>query len=356
MATKNSGKSQSSRGGGGSRGENKGGQSKSQAKSDPRPGDRQREKSRGQSPKNGGARGQTGSQQKSKPQRDQNESRPGSGAKGGANKKGGGGGGVIGSIKQHPLTTAAIGAGFGLLALEGVRRAMQASRQSTSRGKGKRRHGGDDDEDDARRQRDDEDEDAPEAEDQADDAEDADEEDDEDAGEEDDEDDDASAGGQAGDSDDEDDEDDEGAGGSSLGQFARNSLSRIGSAMRGGTSNLSRAAGRGYDRGRDIGGGGWQSNPLVICAASLAAGAALGFLLPSTKQEDRLMGKPSDRIAGRLKNVSSKVVDQGRKAFSDAADATAKEAEREGLTPSQLGKKVKKIAAHIRDAIADAVE
>jgi hypothetical protein len=126
--------------------------------------------------------------------------------------------------------------------------------------------------------------------------------------------------------------------------------------MRGGTSNLSRAAGRGFDRGRDVGAGGWQSNPLVICAASLAAGAALGFLLPSTKQEDGLMGKASDRVAGRLKKVSSQVADQGRKALGNAADATAKEAAREGLTPSQLGKKVKRIAGHIRDAIADAVE
>jgi hypothetical protein len=37
-------------------------------------------------------------------------------------------------------------------------------------------------------------------------------------------------------------------------------------------------------------------------------------------------------------------------------DATAREIEREGLSPDRLGKKVKRVASHVRDAVAEAVQ
>jgi hypothetical protein len=245
-----------------------------------------------------------------------------SGARSGPFSAGRGGGisRVAQSIKQHPITSAAIGAGFGLLALEGVRRVIAASRSS-------RRHGdaGDQDEDQAYEDPGAEGEEAPE---------------------------DADEGG--------DEEDDPTATlrerAAAIGDHARSGLSGVRSIVRKGASHLGRAAQRGYSRGRESGLESWQRHPLMLCAAALAAGTTIGMMLPVTSPERRLLGKRSERITGRMRQVGTKLIDQSKRALREAADTTVKEADREGLTPGQLGRKVKRIASHIRDAIGDAIE
>lgn len=116
----------------------------------------------------------------------------------------------------------------------------------------------------------------------------------------------------------------------------------------------------GYQSGRRYAAGGVENHPLVVCAAALAIGAGVGLLLPPTPLEDRLLGKRSDSVTGRLTAAGREMLTQGKdlvtKAAADAASATAREADRMGLTPTRLGKKAKRLAGTVRSAITHAVE
>jgi hypothetical protein len=98
-------------------------------------------------------------------------------------------------------------------------------------------------------------------------------------------------------------------------------------------------------------------NPLVICATAAAVGAAVAYLLPSTSAEDRMMGKGADRVNRRLRKAGEGLFGGGQnmisKAISQVTQAAQREAEREGLTPHRLGRKVKRVVSNIRDAVMD---
>jgi hypothetical protein len=94
-------------------------------------------------------------------------------------------------------------------------------------------------------------------------------------------------------------------------------------------------------------------------SAALVAGVAIGMLLPSPETVDNLIGQWSDRTAGKVTNAGREIVGQGKEMFtraiSEGRDATAREAEREGLTPTRLGRSIKRVVAHVRDAVSDTV-
>jgi hypothetical protein len=237
---------------------------------------------------------------------------------------------VVGSVKKHPITTAAIGAGVAIAAVAGVRKAIAsraASQQEDEDVESQDEESSDDEEGEG--DDDDEEDAAAEA-----------------SSEEDDE-------GQE--SDDEEDDDDES---SSRGRGGW--ASRIRQTMTGGKSSIGRAAQDSYKRGREAARETWENNALALAAGALVAGATLGLLLPSTKQEHRLMGKWSDRFAGPAKDIGQNLLGQGKriagKVISEGYSATQEEAEKVGLTPNRIGKKVKRIASHVRDAVAKAVE
>jgi hypothetical protein len=227
---------------------------------------------------------------------------------------------VAGSIKQHPVAAAALGAGLTLAAAQGLRMLIGSSagsdREGADRGEG---------EEDESAEGSYGDEGEQEGEEGS--------EDDEDA--------------------EEDDQDARGGVGSRLSRLGLSGISRVGSAVR-------RGAGTGFERGKQFAAGGWHNHPLFMCAAAFAAGAAAGFILPRTGQEDRLLGKSSDKLAGRLKNAASEMFTQGRtvasRAIHEAVNTTKKEVEREGLSPDRLGKKVKKVFSHVREAVSNAVQ
>ena len=253
---------------------------------------------------------------------------------------------VADTAKQHPITTAAIGAGLTLLAAQGLRMAISSmsgngaagSAAGTSRGEEdagdeedspEGSYSGDEGEQD-REQDDGSDEDRPEGS----------------AGEED-------QGDEEGEQE-EGEEDDEGGGG--FGSRFRG----VGSALRISGDAIRRGAKSGFDRGRQSADQNWQTHPLMLCGLALAVGAAAGFLLPSTRQEDQMMGESSDKVTGRLKDTGQKFFRQGRqiagKVVSEAVSTTTREAEREGLTPDRLGRKVKRVFGSVRNAVSEAVQ
>jgi hypothetical protein len=137
-------------------------------------------------------------------------------------------------------------------------------------------------------------------------------------------------------------------------------VSRVGSALGSSGGAIRRGAQSGFQRGRQAADQNWQSRPLLMCGVALAIGAAAGFMLPRTRQENRLMGKAAAKVTGRMKKVVTESFSQGRsmagKVVHKAVSATAKEAEREGLTADRLSKKVKRLVSHVREAVSDAVE
>jgi len=140
----------------------------------------------------------------------------------------------------------------------------------------------------------------------------------------------------------------------------RGGAGAVSRSARNGANALADEAGSGYEEGRRAAQQSWHNHPLLMAAAALAAGAAVGWILPSTRQENRLVGKTSDKLTGRIKETTAQLWDQGRtvagRVINEAVDATAREIEREGLSPDRLGKKVKRVASHVRDAVAEAVQ
>jgi hypothetical protein len=230
-------------------------------------------------------------------------------------QSGGAGGKVAEQIKQHPITATAIGAGLALLAAQGLRKAVG------------NRAGADETED--------QDESAEGS-----------------YGEEEEGEEDQGAEG-------EEAQGEEGEGGGFTGRLGRLG-SRLGSAFSGSGNAIRRGAQSGFARGREAASESWATHPLLLCGVALGAGLAAGFLLPSSRQEDRLMGKASDKVTGRLKKGGQEFFRQGRqiagKVVREAVTTTTESAEREGLTPDRLGKKVKKVLSNVRDAVSEAVQ
>jgi hypothetical protein len=265
---------------------------------------------------------------------------------------------VTQTAKQHPIVTAALSAGAGLLLVEGVRRAVTGG----LRGKSQRAGSGE------------------ASDEQSSSEESADRGDESDEG--------GAVGSSDAGSDEDDDDEDDGSrrapeartrddlfgdeadqpplarslrrGLSTLGRYGKDGLSRVGAAARGGAASMSHAAREGYEHGQQLAAEGWQNHPLFICAAALALGATAGMLLPSSDLEDQAMGPASDRLTGRIRSTSRKLLRQGKhlagKAYDEAADTAVREAERVGLTPDRLGRKVKRLASKVRDAVTDAVQ
>lgn len=250
------------------------------------------------------------------------------------------GGGKVGdTLKQHPFTTAALGAGLTLLAAQGLRMALGGS------GGNAQARGGEGEEED-------EDSSGQASFLDADEEEEGEEEDDDARG--------ASASDEEDEEGSEEDEDEEDAEEGGFTSRLRQGVSRVGSALGGSGGAIRRGAQSGFQRGRQAADQNWHNHPLVMCGVALAVGAAAGFMLPRTRQEDRLMGETADKVTGRLKKAMTDSFRQGRtvagKVVHEAVNATAKEAEREGLTPDRLGKKVKRLVSHVREAVSNAVE
>ena len=132
---------------------------------------------------------------------------------------------------------------------------------------------------------------------------------------------------------------------------------RMGGAMRNGASSVGQSVGHGYQAGKEKLGNVWQ-NPVAVGAGILAAGMAAGMLLPSTTQEKRLFGGSSGKLSGRLRSAGQELLEQGKeiasKVVSEAGDTLREEAEREGLTPDRLSRKVRRIASKLKDSVVDA--
>lgn len=77
----------------------------------------------------------------------------------------------------------------------------------------------------------------------------------------------------------------------------------------------------------------WESNPLALGAAALAAGAIIGGLIPETQMEDRLMGDQRDTLLQKAEGVAEDTVQKVQSAAEQALGTV-----KQNVTQSQTQK------------------
>lgn len=75
-----------------------------------------------------------------------------------------------------------------------------------------------------------------------------------------------------------------------------------------------------------------QENPLAAGAAALTLGSAIGLALPSTRTEDKLMGKAHENLMRKVDEATHGTVQKVRDVAGEAGRAARREAEYQGLT------------------------
>ena len=102
----------------------------------------------------------------------------------------------------------------------------------------------------------------------------------------------------------------------------------------------------------------WENHPLAVSTGILGVGLAAGMLLPSTRSEKRLFGGTSGKLTGRLRSAGQELLEQGKeiasKVMTETTDTLREEADREGLTPDRLARKVNRIAGKVKEAVVNA--
>ena len=99
-----------------------------------------------------------------------------------------------------------------------------------------------------------------------------------------------------------------------------------------------------------------QREPLVLAALGLAAGAAIGALLPHTAVEDETFGGYGRKLRDAGEDMIEKGIEEAKDVASEVYDATRKEADRQGLTPEGEGSLVDKVSNVVKAAAAKTEE
>ena len=67
-----------------------------------------------------------------------------------------------------------------------------------------------------------------------------------------------------------------------------------------------------------------EEKPLAVAAAAVAVGAAIGFAIPSTRYEGRLMGEARDDLLSKAEDTASELVDKAKQVASDTSQVISK--------------------------------
>jgi ElaB/YqjD/DUF883 family membrane-anchored ribosome-binding protein len=81
-----------------------------------------------------------------------------------------------------------------------------------------------------------------------------------------------------------------------------------------------------------------QENPLAVGAVSLALGAAVGMMLPSTRTENRWMGDTRENFTQMAEEAARNTIEKVQEVAGVAKRAAREEAESQGLTGDNAGR------------------
>lgn len=117
---------------------------------------------------------------------------------------------------------------------------------------------------------------------------------------------------------------------------ARERVSRLGEDLRGrardlGSAATDRAQKVSHDLGEMI-----EERPLMLGAAGLVIGAALGAVLPRTRYEDEMLGETRDELTRSAAEFGREQLDKAQRVVERTVETVREEAERQGLTPEAL--------------------
>ena len=107
-----------------------------------------------------------------------------------------------------------------------------------------------------------------------------------------------------------------------------------------------------------------REQPLTLIGLGLAVGAAIGAALPPTRREDEWMGQTRDDLTDRAIETGSEQLEKAKKIGEAAMHAAEEEANKEGTSIADSGRKLandaiqsaKRVAEKAKDAAASAAE
>ena len=143
-------------------------------------------------------------------------------------------------------------------------------------------------------------------------------------------------------------------GASRLGEYTQDGARAVRDTLRTGATTVGEGARQAYEYSRQGAAKAWRQHPLSTGLAALAAGVAVGMLLPGTRREDETLGETSDAVSRRVRAAGRTLVERGKQVASTAAEALRREAEGEGLGASEVTRKVRRIAHHVKEATVSA--
>ena len=98
-----------------------------------------------------------------------------------------------------------------------------------------------------------------------------------------------------------------------------------------------------------------EQNPLLVAGVGLLIGGLIASALPRTEMEDELLGDTSTAVKRRAQAAASDGFDAAKEAVGETYDATARQAEAEGLTPDGLGNAAQDVGQRVRRVAEAAV-
>lgn len=100
----------------------------------------------------------------------------------------------------------------------------------------------------------------------------------------------------------------------------------------------------------------FEQDPLIVGAATLAAGVLVGLLLPSTRREDELMGEARDSLIDRVKGVGADVIEKSKQVASAAAETLQHGTEAQGLSADAVAEKVRAVGRDVMGTVKTEAE
>jgi hypothetical protein len=128
----------------------------------------------------------------------------------------------------------------------------------------------------------------------------------------------------------------------SAAEAVKDSASTLAEYAQNGASKVGHVAKKGYQRGREAVATTWDEHPLTAGIALLAAGVAAGMMLPAPTSG--AISRAAKGLTQRVTATSEELLESARELVSSSARNASREAKRQGLTPDQLSRKVKRVA------------
>jgi hypothetical protein len=138
---------------------------------------------------------------------------------------------------------------------------------------------------------------------------------------------------------------------SMLASQAQTGASVVSQAVRYGADSARRTASGGIESTRDFASDLWREHPLPVSAAVLAAGVTAGMLLPASAPEQRIVGETAAKVTRTIRRGGERLLREGKQLAGESAGAALREARRQGLAPSELGRRVKRVVSKATNAV-----